>query len=432
MPPRPLLLMFLCLALIVRGRAMLAMVDSLDKDPDGYREVARCIDQAHTIGMWRQPFDMMTPTASRPPLYPLLLSVIRHFHLPWEAASSLYGLLHVVLGVASVWAVWRLGQLWGLPPGGSLLAAALITVDPILLHQSAQVMTETLATLLALLALLAMTHCARESSLRWSVAAGALLGLCVLCRPTFLVWLVSVVAVMLPLRSAGTRRLVRIGAILGAAAAVLAPWAVRNQIVFGRPVITTTHGGFTLLLANNPQFYEYLRSAPWGSTWDAEGFYRWWDSQQHLIETPSGLAADELDADREAYELAWQNIRNEPAMFAYACLVRVGRLWGILPHQVNPAESTSRRGMRFAVAIWYATELALAAAGLWALGRNLLRAPWIWGSLLLMSFTAVHAFYWTDLRMRAPLMGVVALLAAQGVVVLASGNRVAKPLVVET
>jgi hypothetical protein len=34
--------------------------------------------------------------------------------------------------------------------------------------------------------------------------------------------------------------------------------------------------------------------------------------------------------------------------------------------------------------------------------------------LLCLSFTAVHTFYWTDLRMRAPLMPFVALVAAAG------------------
>ena len=29
---------------------------------------------------------------------------------------------------------------------------------------------------------------------------------------------------------------------------VVVPWGIRNLIVFGRPIITTTHGGYTLLL----------------------------------------------------------------------------------------------------------------------------------------------------------------------------------------
>jgi hypothetical protein len=134
---------------------------------------------------------------------------------------------------------------------------------------------------------------------------------------------------------------------------------------------------------------------------------------------------DEVALDRLAYQTAWTNIRAEPGMFAFACLVRVGRLWNVLPHQTSSDESTSRRGQRYAVAIWYVLEFALALIGAWSLGRRLLQAPWVYALLLALSFTAVHTLYWTDLRMRAPLSVVIALLAAQGVATLASRKRLA-------
>ena len=37
---------------------------------------------------------------------------------------------------------------------------------------------------------------------------------------------------------------------------VLSPWMVRNTLVLGEPVWTTTHGGYTLALANNPVYYD--------------------------------------------------------------------------------------------------------------------------------------------------------------------------------
>ena len=40
--------------------------------------------------------------------------------------------------------------------------------------------------------------------------------------------------------------------------------------------------------------------------------------------------------------------------------------------------------------------------------------PWLWGALLAATFTAVHAVYWTDMRMRAPLVPFVSLVAAAG------------------
>ena len=134
---------------------------------------------------------------------------------------------------------------------------------------------------------------------------------------------------------------------------VLSPWAIRNQLQFGRPIVTTTHGGYTLLLANNPEFYQWLRTGSGGACGGPTS------------STPIGTAAsraDELSADRLAYAEAWQTIRREPGTFVYACLVRLGRFWSPLPHQVAADESPLGRLSRWAVAVWYVAEFLLAAA----------------------------------------------------------------------
>ena len=128
-----------------------------------------------------------------------------------------------------------------------------------------------------------------------------------------------------------------------------------------------------------------------------------------MFGTSTTPVVDEVSQDQRGYRLAQQTIADEPATFAYACLTRVGWLWGVLPHARSPDESTTRRGLRFAVAIWYVLELSLAAVGAWFLRRKLFAGDWVWGTLLVLSWTAVHAFYWTDLSSRAELMSVVAL-----------------------
>ena len=95
---------------------------------------------------------------------------------------------------------------------------------------------------------------------------------------------------------------------------------------------------------------------PWGSVWRADRFNAAWDQRK---------PRDELQADRLAYAEAWQTIRREPGTFAYACLVRIGRFWSPLPHQVAADETPLRRLSRYAVAAWYVLEFALAAVGLW-------------------------------------------------------------------
>jgi len=202
-------------------------------------------------------------------------------------------------------------------------------------------------------------------------------------------------------------------AFAAALAAALSPWAIRNQVQFGRPILTTTHGGYTLLLANNPYFYQYLRTAPWGAVWENKELDRAWRAKVPHSQT------DEVHADRLAYAEAIENIRNEPATFCYACLVRVGRLFSVLPHQVSQDEGTVRRWLRYGVGLWYVAEFALAVFGAvvacLAARRKKNSTIGLAGMLLMVAcFAAVHAVYWTDMRMRAPLMPAIALAAATG------------------
>ena len=404
--PRYVAAGLLVLTLLVRGGVLLLAPGALASDPDGYRQLAENLLEYGSFGHQHR------PTAYRPPLYPLLLGACVALGNYSRVAIAL---LHLLLGIATVWMTFRLAREWGLGRYAPV-AAALVACDPILLGQSIQVMTETTATLLATVVLACLTWTAHRPSIPRAIAVGVGLGLAVLCRPVFLVWALAVALLLPALPGTWSGRLKVFGSLAAAMLVVLAPWAVRNYLQFGRPIITTTHGGYTLLLGNNPQFYEYLRWGQWGSIWDADKLHRA-RRYQVPVETP----ADELRADRLAYTEARENIARQPAMFLYGCLVRAGRLWAPLPHQVAAEEGPVRRGLRYGVGLWYLGELVLAAIGLAALwrrdggGRNW-RTPWLWGMLLAGTFTAVHTVYWSNMRMRAPLMPVVAIMAVAGVI----------------
>ncbi len=423
----------LVFALLVRAGVLLFSPDALRADPDGYRALAENLVEHGTLGSQDH------PTAYRPPLYPCLLAACVALG---PASRAAIGLMHLALGLGTVWLTFRLGQRFGLGRW-AWLAAVFVACDPILLTQSTQVMTETPATFLAVAALGCLTATAERRTAGSALAAGLMAGLCALCRPTFLPWAATVPFVLLvagPKQKSPPRSGLRLWAgsdaasspgneefesqgcapwrlavvFVAALAATLCPWAIRNQVQFGRPILATTHGGYTLLLANNPFFYEYLRSAPWGAVWENKQLDRAW-----LAKVPHGQT-DEPDADRLAYVEALKNIRNEPATFCYACLVRLGRLFGVMPHQLTPDEGTLRRWLRYGVALWYGVELAMAVLGIGVVcvlarrrGNRLL--GWIYVLLLVACFAAVHSLYWTDMRMRAPLVPAIALAAGVGV-----------------
>ncbi len=92
----------------------------------------------------------------------------------------------------------------------------------------------------------------------------------------------------------------------------------------------------------------------------------------------------------------------------------MGRLWTPLPHPLSSDESASRTWARWCVALWYIVIYAGTAVGLGVLGRRMLVHPWIWGVLCVIAFTLVHSVYWSNMRMRAPLMPVVYLAFVVG------------------
>lgn len=396
----------LALAVFIRAGAFNLRHDTLTSDPDGYRRLARNLLGQGVFG------DEDRPTAYRPPLYPLLLVPCMAMEEVGQLDLSYFAirLLHVVLGVGTVAATLWLGARWKLGRW-SLLAALLVACDPILINQSLVVMTETLATCLAALSLVAITRFDERPSVVRAAAVGCCLGLAALCRPTFLPWAALVVLCEAWRLPAWSGKVKYGGTLLAALTTTLAPWAVRNQLQFGRPIITTTHGGYTLLLGNNESFYRFLKTAKPGEVWQSTSLDEF---DEEGGEGVLNILAwnSELEADTSLYDWALGAIRDQPRMFLYASLIRLTRLWGLLPRQVEGAGRSN--ALRYATAAWYLAEFILAAAGLVVLRTRVLRSPWVWGLLLAAVFTAVHAVYWTDMRMRAPLVPFIALLAAAG------------------
>lgn len=340
-----------------------------------------------------------------------------------------------------------------LPAPLALLVTLLVVVDPILLKQSTLVMTETLATFLATLAwyfwfrwwqaIHAAENAASASSLPnwgWGCLLGFALGLNSLCRPTSQLWTAGLLLTTL-LFLPRTSRLISSGWLGACVLAILpvAGWAWRNQQQLGVPIWMTTHGGYTLYLANNPWLYQHFRDHGGSRQWSFSDFQADWQTQmQHDAKNLSPVAK-ELADDRLANRQAWQTIRSQPATFAMSCLYRIGWLWAWWPAtETSDPQSPRYPFQQIAIGTWYAFLELLALIGTISLIRNhppredaasvlpsLVLPPFrhllpIW--TLVLSLTLVHAVYWSNMRMRAPIMPMLCLLAGIGLLQLAKGR----------
>lgn len=403
------LLGVLLIAFAARAGALWIWSENLKDDRDVYLALAEGIAAGRGFSVPGSD----VPTAYRPPGYPLLLAITGT-----SGSAGGRGLLHLLLGTGTVWMTYLLGRRLSLDAPHALLAAVLVAIDPLLLRYATFPMTETLVTLLTTALLWAI---AAEPNLRRQILMGVLFGFSVLTRPTL--WAFG--GLLLLRRMAGLWRGVRSGrdrsvrerlvqlpwVTLGVVALSVSPWVVRNWLVLGHPVLMTTHGGYTLLLGNNPAFYREVVEQPWGTVWDGSvggGQAKWVESL--IREMDEAGVAGEVAQDQWMGRRAREHILAEPELFVRACLLRLRRFWSLSPGGADTAAVPS--ALRVPLAMFYGATFLLAAVGLYRALR-VDSSRWLPAILLMAAFTAVHLVYWSNARMRAPVVPVVAVLAAR-------------------
>lgn len=405
-------------ALIVRGGLIVVQADRLRADPDAYAVLAETLAGTGTLGL-PQPDGTVRATAFRPPLYPWTLS----WFVDSRGRLSLpaVGALHAVLGAATVVLTWDIARRW-MVRWPAMIAAGLVLVDPILLTQSALVMTETMAAFLTVLIWWWWIWPGPSSRLDspaqylvWSIGLSVLLTLAILCRPTFAVWAAGLLVGVVMRRSVCPRRrllmLVVIVAIMGGG---IGAWTLRNLSAVGRPVWATTHGGYTLLLANNESLYQHIQSdAPespiwkfWNRRpWDPEPFFREYETRH---DDASGRSISEVDDDDAAGERAKALIKSAPMTFVRSCFVRLAWLWHPFPFQTGDRSPIAI----VVVGIYYTLVGVAALVALVRHHRWFGQPPWWPAIAMVLALSAVHAVYWSNARMRSPATAMIAIAAA--------------------
>jgi 4-amino-4-deoxy-L-arabinose transferase-like glycosyltransferase len=375
-------------SMLIRGALMSSGTGRFD-DPDNYLPLARSLAAGEGLAIKGR------LTAYRPPLYPLLLAPI--LKLSGDRAMAMIAMFHLMLGAATVGVTALAARRWGLTGWRVAAAAWIVALDPVLAWQSRFVMTESLTAFLCAAALAALALPDRLGPVLGSV----FLGLASLSRPSTLPGAILVVCACLLDSQIGWRiRLARCATMSLTLILVLSPWAIRNALIFGEPVWTTTHGGYTLALANNEVYYRDVMNGPPGGVWTGHDQWIWWNSIERDTTGMSEPAADRFLRNR-VLELAIA----QPLTFSNACFQRLTRFWSLAP-----AGAVYPSGVRLATTLW---TFPLWIALVFGLGRPLTwRWPQVAAPLLVIGLSLVHALFWTDLRMRAPIVPAIALLAA--------------------
>ena len=402
----------LLLAFGTRLAVALSQPDQLTLDRDVYLGIASSIaDGRGYCGP-----NSTAPTAFRPPLYPLSLALGFLAFPP----CLVVGGINILAGVMTVWVTANLGLRLQLGRW-RFVAALLVAVDPLLLRYSSQPMTESICTLLATFWLWSMIadSPANDHSHQFSgLVRGVSFGLLVLCRPTFwpiaifcgFGWMIARRRTSIETSGAGYASScgAAIRSVIGTVV-IVAPWLIRNWLVFGVPILTTTHGGYTLLLGNNPVFYEQVVRRPWGTAWPDDSQHAWEADLRVRMDRDLGPLATEAQRDDWQSRQARAYMAAEPRACIEATVHRIRSLWNTIP--LGSAADGVNGSVITVVGWFYFFALTFGFIGMIVAPRRPDRQRWYPLYVLMFTVQLVHLFYWTNTRMRAPLTPAIALFA---------------------
>ena len=366
------------------------------EDPDAYLSIARNLAEGEGFASIAG-----QPTAYRPPLYPVFVAA---------ALIMSGGSLKVVAVVQAVISALTIVGVYGIArelrgKWAGLAAAVIAAADPFMIHTAGEGMSEALFCLFMIASVFYLVMLEKGTASffpRRAVLAAVCIALAGMTRP--IAWPLAAVPIVTGLLHrrklfAGLAQAVLVVTIC---AAVSAPWIVRNKMQFDAFIPTTTHGGYTLYLGNNP----YLRDAVrWhrGAWLSGESTF---DAFEREVAQARGERT-EVEFDRFMRHQGLEYIREHPKEALRLALAKFTFFWRLAPSR------TSSRGdipnaVRCALGTFSVMLFAGALAGIVAIRRE--RRVMLIMLFPVVLMTAAHTILWSQLRFRLPLHPLMAAL----------------------
>ena len=374
-------------------------------------------------GGYIRPFDdvllhLQRPTAEYPPLFPALLSLPARLGAHSVEQQRIF---IAFVGAGTVALVGLLGRRVA-SPGVGLGAAASAAVYPMLFLSEATLMAESLYVALATVILLCAYRALDDPRPARFVALGAAIGFATLTRAEG-VFLGVVVTVPLGafLRGLTAReRAARVAIALGVAAAVIAPWTIRNAVRLHAFVPVSNNVATLVDGANCDATYGGSQLGLWRETFSSSGPAPG-DAARTLPQAQACFEGfdiadphfDEADAARTDARAGAEYARHHLGSLPKVMAVRVLRTWGLYaPRQQVDFESLEGRPRAWqrlgTLMFWVLAPLAIAGAV--ALRRR--RRP-LWPlAATAVTVTAVAASTYGQQRFRIAAEPAILVLAA--------------------
>jgi tetratricopeptide (TPR) repeat protein len=349
----------------------------------------------------------------RAPLYPFLLglvyAVFGHDYVTVRIIQHLLGIMTAALA-------YLIGRrLFDIRT--AVVAALLVSINPMLFYFESQLLFESLLVLLVLLWLFLLLHAnGRRSGLMW-FAVGLSVGFMSITRPPFLpvAMVVSVFAIWarkstpIPPRT----KLQYIASVALGAVLVIAPVTIRNYVVGNELVLISSQGGVNFYIGNNPDADGISSSMPQrlGASWENrnETYY----VEQHLGHTPTPSEESAF-----WYAKAFGFIRDQPLRFLQLLIKKGYLFWSHLEIPNNLSFDSFKKYSLLLeynpFAFWLIGPFAMFGGFLliWNRGGQHRESDFV--ALFIALYIAITILFFVCDRYRAPVIPMLAILSAHG------------------
>ena len=331
-------------------------------DPRNYLNLARAIDAGEGWALPGVDGGGWVPTASFPPLLPLLLAGVG---LLVPLTSVTLCIVNALFDIAAALLLGRLSNQMGRADLAVPLGLAYLAWPSIALA-SPLAFKDGLAIALLLASLVALIEQARSGGVRWAVVSGLCAGAMFVTQPAIAPFLPLAFFALAPGFDSRGQWFRASLIAAGAAVLVLVPWWVRNAITFGQFIPFTTSGGLALWQGAQPSGGMIYRLPP-----------------------PEWARAGELAGRELARSTAWDIIAADPVGYVQRCIAKFPKVffmpnWAIdqlVFAEGHPWPELSRsRLLRWGPTLAETIVAFLAFAGLVLMPRSL-PARLIWASL---------------------------------------------------
>jgi len=318
-------------------------------------------------------------------------------------------MVQAVIGTVNVLILYRIALRWFDPPTARVAGMLAACYAPFLYFEGLLLKESFALFLMDLIVLLVLAALERATPLAfWSVGAG--MGLLALSRVNALL---LVPACLIAAWLKGIRSPMVVLALLLGVVMTIAPAAIRNRLVSGEWVLITVSGGQVLYTANNPANttgdlapVPFVRAT---SAFERVDFHRRAEAESHRRLTPTEVS-------RYWRTQSMLFVLEHPGTAAGMLAHRFLRFWNLAEIPDNHSIEQFKR---------FSWILRLPLPGYWLVapfalaGLFLLRDRWrgLSGLFLVFGFYVASLLpFWISSRYRLPIVGIMIILAAAGMV----------------